>query len=109
LLPGAHRLVRAAEESVVRGVRDVIPREKVAHAAPEHARPVGAEPTRVAMDVVVLDHVVAARQRLVVPTPDLHCSRGLCGYTRARCYSTLTFIVNTSIGMLCTKEIGEGQ
>ena len=32
---------------------------------------------------------------------------GLCGYSRARCYSSLTFLV--TMGILHIKEIGEGQ
>jgi hypothetical protein len=35
------------------------------------------------------------------------CTIGLCGYTRARCYSSLKFLV--TIGVLHIKEIGEGQ
>jgi hypothetical protein len=34
-------------------------------------------------------------------------SRSLCEYTRARCYSPLTFLV--TIGILHIKDIGEGQ
>jgi hypothetical protein len=32
---------------------------------------------------------------------------GLCGYTRARCYSSLAFLA--TIGILHIKEIGEGE
>jgi hypothetical protein len=61
--------------------------------------------------VIDVVEAVAARRRDVVAEPVAQRAqgraRGLCGYTRARCYSPLIFVV--TIEILHIKEIGEGQ